>query len=133
MILVDSCVLIDVIEGDVTWAEWSASQLERHGGKGGLRINLVIYAEIAKSFASIERLDEFVADLGLVVAEIPRAAVWHAARVHLAYRRNKGSMSATLPDFFIGAHAQALSCPILTRDRKRFATYFPQVVLIRPE
>lgn len=133
MILVDSCVLIDVVEGDARWADWSASQLERHGEARGLTINLVIYAEIAKSFSGIDLLDEFVADMKLTVADIPRAAAWNAARVHLAYRRNKGSMHITLPDFFIGAHAQEAGCPILTRDRKRFASYFPGVQLIRPE
>ncbi|MEO8248465.1 MAG: PIN domain-containing protein [Burkholderiales bacterium] len=132
MILVDSCVLIDVIEGDVNWADWSAGQLHRYRRATGLAINLIIYAEIAKSFDSLQRLDEFIADLRLEVADIPRAAAWHAASVHLAYRRNRGTMSVTLADFFIGAHAHAETCPILTRDTKRFATYFPRVKLITP-
>lgn len=132
MILVDSCVLIDVIEGDARWADWSCAQLERERRRGGLTINLVIYAEIAKSFENRSSLDEFATDFDLRMTEIPRDAAWHAAQVHLAYRRNRGSMSATLPDFFIGAHAQAESWPVLTRDRKRFATYFPDVTLIAP-
>ncbi len=133
MILVDSCVLIDVLEGDPVWAEWSADQLSRRRASRAFAINIVIYAEIAKSFASMDDLDAFVREVGLTVAEISRDAAWAAASVHLAYRRNKGSMSLTLPDFFIGAHAQTAGCPILTRDRKRFSTYFPSVELIRPE
>jgi predicted nucleic acid-binding protein len=37
-----------------------------------------------------------------------------------------------LPDFFIGAHAQSLGVPILTRDEGRYRTYFPDVRLIVP-
>ncbi len=132
MTLVDSCVLIDVIEADARWADWSFTQLEAQRRAGGSAINLVIYAEIAKSFETRAKLDEFISDLGLHMIEIPRAAAWHAAQVHLAYRRNRGAMSVTLPDFFIGAHAQAEGRPILTRDRKRFMTYFPDVTLIAP-
>ena len=133
MTLVDSCVLIDIVEGDARWADWSFEQLERHRCEGGLAINLVIYAEIAKSFEDRSRLDEFVSDLALQTREIPPAAAWQAAQVHLACRRHRGSMSLTLPDFFIGAHAQTQGWPILTRNRKRFATYFPDVTLIAPE
>ena len=133
MILIDSCVLIDVIEGDDRWADWSAQQLERLQSARTLAINIVIYAEIAKSFESPERLDAFVEELDLRMLDISRRTGWHAAQAHLAYRRNRGSMSATLPDFFIGAQAQSEACPILTRDRKRFATYFPDVTLIAPE
>ena len=133
LILVDSCVLIDVIESDPHWADWSIEQLDRQRNRAALAINLVIYAEIAKSFDRMERLDQFVDDLDLAVIDIPRTAAWDAANVHLAYRRNRGAMSVTLPDFFIGAHAIALDCPILTRDARRFSTYFPRVGLITPE
>ena len=132
MILVDSCVLIDVIEADAVWGDWSLRQLEHALLAGGLAINLVVYGEIAKSFDSLAQLDAFVTQVGLVVEPIPRAAVYVAAQVHLAYRRNKGSMVSTLPDFFIGAHAAHAGYPVLTRDRKRFSTYFPDLTLICP-
>jgi hypothetical protein len=38
-----------------------------------------------------------------------------------------------LVDFFIGAHAAVLDYPILTRDTRRYHSYFPTVRLIAPD
>jgi len=48
-------------------------------------------------------------------------------------RRNNGTKSTTLPDFFIGAHAAIAGLDILTRDIGRYRTYFPTVSLIAPD
>jgi len=37
-----------------------------------------------------------------------------------------------LPDFFIGAHAQADGHQLLTRDAGRYRSYFPDIDLISP-
>jgi len=54
------------------------------------------------------------------------------AKSFLEYRKNKGTKNAPLPDFFIGAHATGSSFDLITRDIKKFRTYFPQVKLIHP-
>ena len=38
-----------------------------------------------------------------------------------------------VPDFYIGAHAAIARCRLLTRDSRRYRTYFPTVELIAPE
>ena len=66
------------------------------------------------------------------VLDIPRAAAFLAGKAYVQYRRKGGAKANVLPDFFVGAHATVLGCPILTRDTRRYATYFPTVPLIAP-
>jgi predicted nucleic acid-binding protein len=46
---------------------------------------------------------------------------------------NEGKKIATLPDFFIGAHAYVEGFTLITRDTTRIKTYFPDVKIISPE
>ena len=133
MILVDSSVLIDVVEGQSTWADWSEQQLLKARQQHDLAINLLIYAELSRDFASKSTLNEFLGDIGVRVEPLNCDIAFSAARAHQGYRAQGGQRSATLPDFFIGAHASNAKCALLTRDPKRIRTYFPDVVLICPE
>lgn len=96
-------------------------------------INIAVYAEIANSFASEAELDTFIRATELQLKAIPRGAAWLAARAHRAYRRSKGAKTTTLPDFFIGAHAELEGLSLLTRDTARFKTHFPALKLIAPK
>lgn len=135
MILVDTNVLLDVVEDDPTWADWSQRQLDAASLRGPICINPVIYAELSMAFARIEELEAVVADGGLEVEEIPREALFLAGKVFMSYRRrSRAAVKRTvLPDFFIGAHAAVRGLPILTRDVGRYRTYFPTVDLITPK
>jgi hypothetical protein len=133
MILVDSCVVIDVLENDRRWADWSQAQLETWGARGPLLINAVIYAELAAYAASKEALEAEIATTGLTLREFSRDAMFLAGRAHVAYRRRGGTRAGVLADFLVGAHAAVLQIPILTRDVSRFRAYFPTVKLVSPE
>ena len=132
MILVDTNVLLDVLQDDPQWALWSINQLETARLTDQLVINAVIYSELSMAFRRIEELERVVAEAALVVEPIPREALFLAGKAFLEYRRQQGTKRGVLPDFYIGAHAAVLGCPILTRDIGRYRSYFPSVRLIAP-
>jgi predicted nucleic acid-binding protein len=130
--LVDTNVLLDLVTNDPVWADWSIAQLEALSLVGPLLINDIVYAELAVRYDRIEDLDAFIEEAGLVVAAIPRPALFLAGKVFKQYRRAGGSRSGVLPDFLIGAHAAVENLPILTRDIGRYRSYFPTIALISP-
>jgi predicted nucleic acid-binding protein len=107
-------------------------QLVRRAGLGPLIIDEIIYAEVAARASSQHRLDKELHELGIDFHRISRHALFHAAKAFQRYRATGGSRPGILPDFFIGAHARAAGLPILTRDPRRYRTYFPEVELITP-
>jgi predicted nucleic acid-binding protein len=132
MILLDANVILDIFDPDPRWHEWSSSQLRKLSLLDELTINPIVYAEISVSFANAAALDEKLDILQLIVINIPRRAAFLAGKAYSQYRRNGGTKANVLPDFFIGAHAAVLGCPLLTRDTRRYAAYFPTVRLIAP-
>ena len=132
MILVDTNVLLDVLQDDPVWAEWSLSQLESATVADRLAINDVIYAELSIAFADLEELEVVLDRTRLQVEPMPREALFLAGKAYRAYRRTAGSRQQLLPDFFVGAHAAVVGCPLLTRDARRYRTYFPSVQLMSP-
>jgi len=133
MLLVDTNVLVDVLEDDPEWADWSIGQLRAQSKIHRLAINPVIYSELSLTFSTVEALDRAVDDLGLTMIEIPRPALFLAGKAFVRYRRQGGKKSNVLADFFIGAHAAVARYPLLTRDTRRYTTYFASVNLIAPE
>lgn len=132
MTLVDSNVLLDIFTRTPGWWEWSLAQLEDAALQGPLLVNDVIFAETSIRFAAIEDFEAALADAGITVAPIPRMALFQAGKASVQYRNAGGARSGVLPDFFIGAHAAVERLPLLTRDTRRYRTYFPTVTLIAP-
>ena len=133
MLLVDTNVLVDVLENDPEWADWSIGQLRAQSKVHRLAINPIIYSELSLTFSTVEALDRTVDDLGLTMIEIPKPALFLAGKAFVHYRRQDGTKSDVLADFFIGAHAVVSRYPLLTRDTRRYNSYFADVKLIAPE
>lgn len=130
--LVDSNVLIDVIEKTSPWSDLSATALEAAGQAGPVLINQVIYAEISVRYEDTDELDRDL-PIDLIQREqLPWSAAFLAGKAFAEYRRRGGVRRSPLPDFFIGAHAGVAGLQLLTRDATRYRTYFPTVELIVP-
>ena len=132
MTLVDSNVLLDVVTRTPDWWQWSLRQLDEAVLSGPLVINNVIYAEISTRYPSTDTVDSTLRDLGIDLVPIPRAALFLAGKAYLHYRKAGGMRTGVLADFFIGAHAEVDRFPLLTRDVRRYRSYFPTVNLITP-
>jgi predicted nucleic acid-binding protein len=130
--LVDSNVLLDILTEDATWLDWSSGALAAAAEAGPLYINPIVYAEVSVRFSRIEDLEEVLAPEDFRRAALPWTAAFLAGKAFFAYRRNRGTASIPLPDFFIGAHAAVEGFGLLTRDPSRYRTYFPTVRLTAP-
>lgn len=131
-VFVDSCVLLDLFTDDPKWANWSEKILGIYSRTNTLYINSIVYTEVSIGFNRIEEVEHAIDQVGVTVLEIPREALFLAGKVFLNYRKNKGTKSSTLPDFFIGAHASVASFDLITRDTAKYKTYFPNIKLVCP-
>jgi len=128
-VLVDSHIIIDIVQQDARWLQWSTETLAQ---QTGAKVNPIIYAEICYQKTSAEETNQLLDSLSLGYAELPREALYLASQAFRLYRQHGGPRTAPLPDFFIGAHAASAGIPILTRDTSRYQSYFPKVRLISP-
>jgi hypothetical protein len=130
--LVDSNVILDILTEDPDWLDWSASALARQADAGSLVVNPVIYAEVAARFERIEDLEEALPGEYYRRDPLPWEAAFLAGRCFVRYRRAGGQRRSPLPDFYIGAHALVSGLTLLTRDARRYRTYFPKLRVIAP-
>jgi hypothetical protein len=131
--LVDSNVLLDVATSDPTWSDWSSQALETAANESPLAINALIYAEVSIGYERIEELEQAIPSTTFRREPLPYEAAFLAGKAFLKYRRRGGQRTSPLPDFYIGAHAAVSGFRILTRDPRRYRTYFPNVDLLSPE
>jgi predicted nucleic acid-binding protein len=129
---VDSNVILDIATENPQWFAWSADTLERCGESSVLIINPLIYAEVSIGFERIEELDEVLPPDYFRREALPWEAGFLAGKVFLNYRKSRGIRRSPLPDFYIGAHAAVRGYTLLTRDARRYRTYFPLIHLIAP-
>jgi predicted nucleic acid-binding protein len=130
--LVDSNVILDVLTEDDHWLDWSSERLADAARSGMLVINPVIYAEVAVGFERIEDLDDALPAHYYRRQALPFEAAYLAGQCFLAYRRRGGDRRSPLPDFYIGAHAALAGFTLLTRDARRYRTYFPKLRIVAP-
>jgi predicted nucleic acid-binding protein len=131
--LVDTNILFDLATRDSHWSVWSLDAIRAAAIEGPLYINAIIYAELSARYERDSDVDEFVKIAGVQFANIPREAAFLAAKAFGRYRASGGTRTGVLSDFFIGAHATMLDIPVLTRDVRRYRTYFPNLRLIAPQ
>ncbi|MCX5496546.1 type II toxin-antitoxin system VapC family toxin [Kaistia dalseonensis] len=130
--LADTSIILDVVEADQTWFEWSSQQLAAAADRGKIILNQIVYAELAVGFSSLADLEAALAPWPFERESLPFDAAFLAGFAYLEYRRRGGAKTSPLPDFFIGAHAAVQGYKLLTRDRGYYASYFPTIDIVSP-
>jgi predicted nucleic acid-binding protein len=131
--LLDSNVLLDIVTRDQEWFEWSAARLIEAMRSGPVSINPLIYAEVSTTFDDIRSLDAALPETLVRRTALPYGAAFLAAKAFAVYRRKGGERRSPLPDFYIGAHAVVQNLTLVTRDSRRYRTYFPTLSLVSPD
>jgi predicted nucleic acid-binding protein len=134
VILIDSNILIDVIEQDPERGNWSLDQIADLSVEHRLAVNEIAVAEVAPNMGTLAAFYEEMDRLDIVLKSIDDKAAFCSGVAFRSYRarRDKPPPKSILPDFLIGGHAQTLGATILTRDPRFYRAYFPAVPLITP-
>lgn len=134
MTLVDSNVIIDVLDRDPSWFDWSAAALAE-AASGHAQINSIVVSELSRDFDSIAALRVEMQSLDVGIVSLDDASAFEAGKRFQQFRRvrSPSENARVLPDFLIGAHALTLQVPLLTRDPRLYRRYFPELTLITPE
>ncbi|HMP71842.1 MAG TPA: type II toxin-antitoxin system VapC family toxin [Kiritimatiellia bacterium] len=133
--VVDTCVIVDVLDDDPDYGQSSALCLEQRM-ETGLIVSPVTYVELAPAFWGDEsRLREFLDQLGARWNEPWTDADAHAAfrawYRHIKARRQGLSIKRPVADILIGAFASRFE-GVITRNPGDFSGAFPKLVIIQP-
>ncbi len=83
-------------------------------------------------YETVEDLDELLPASDYEREPLPYVAGFAAGKAFVRYRRGGGDKRSPMPDFYIGAHAAVAGYRLLTRDVRRYRTYFPTIEIIAP-
>src|ERR1700736_3309427 len=130
--VVDTCMLIDVLEDDPRFGRSSALTLDSHSPEG-LVVCPITYAELSPAFlGDVALQDEFLHGVGV---DFRHDWTWmDTLRAHEAWhsfierRRSESLARRPLADVLIGAFASRYQ-GLITRNAKDFALIFPRLTL----
>ena len=146
----DTNILIDILQGQ---APESVDRLAGAVERGGAIICEAVYSEVAPLFEAPEDLDSFLASTGVLLRPSSRGALHRAGQAWRAYTRRRPRLPVcpecgaeqqgrcencsaelqfrqhTIGDFLIGGHALVHADRLLTRDRRSYSRYFPELTL----
>jgi predicted nucleic acid-binding protein len=135
MLVVDTCVLVDIADDDPTYGQASAQCLASHLADG-LVISPVSFVELGPVFdGSTQLLDEFLDGVGVDRSEVftveDRVAAFRAWARHITEKRARRARRRPVADALIGALAVRHE-GIITRNGKDFRSFYPKLRVVDP-
>ena len=134
-LVVDTCVIIDVLDGQSPFSKASAKTLDKYADEG-LLIAPISYVELAPAFLGDENRErDFLLDLGIDLPPLidnTDLSAAHAAWYRQVLRKRQGkTVRRPIADVMIGALA-SVSGGLITRNVKDFRALFPKLRIISP-
>ena len=134
-LVVDTCVIIDVLDGQSPFSKASAKTLDKYADEG-LLIAPISYVELAPAFLGDEsRERNFLLDLGIDLPPLidnTDLSAAHAAWYRQVLRKRQGKTARRpIADVMIGALA-SVNEGLITRNVKDFRALFPKLRIISP-
>jgi predicted nucleic acid-binding protein len=130
--VVDTNVILDVLNDDPRFASASIRALREALGDGALMACDVVWAEVGAWYAPLEDTAYVMDRFGIRFAALDPEVAAAAGRVWQRYRTEQGTRERMLPDFLIGTHAWMRADRFLTRDRGFYRTYFKCLKIVDP-
>lgn len=134
--VVDTCVILDVLERDPVFGDASAETIEQYAD-GGLIISPLTYVELSPAFLGDEaRERNFLFEIGI---DLPPGfgeddlSLAHAAWNRQIQRKRSGKVvRRPVADVMIGALALA-NDGLITRNVSDFRILFPRLNIVTPQ
>ena len=135
MMVVDTCILIDIADDDPVFASASVECVTRCLPEGVL-LSPVSYVELAPVFdGSTQLLDEFLTGVGIDASEIftavDRVTAFRAWSRHITGKRAGRARRRPAADALIGALA-ARHDGLITRNGADFRSFYPGLRIVDP-
>ncbi len=131
--LLDTNIVIALLDQKDHFHAWAVESLEALRTDGPTILSDIVYCEVSVAMESREQMDEAIASLGLDRIPCSDEALFRAGKAFKKYKdENKGPKLGVLPDFIIGAQADAEGIRLCTTNSKDYVRYFPDLDLIVP-
>ncbi len=133
--VVDTCVLIDVLEDDPSFGKMSAMCLQNML-KDGLVVAPISYIELAPAFMGNQETQDDFLDKMIIDYDVPwtwqDTMVAYAAWARYVENKRIGNVSKRpVADIIIGAFASRFN-GLVTRNDKDFRKIFPELKIVFP-
>lgn len=133
--VVDTCIIIDVLDNRSPCSMASAKILDRYAADG-LLIAPISYVELAPAFLGDENRErDFLLELGIELPPLidnTDLSVAHAAWYRQILRKRQGkAVRRPIADVMIGALA-SVNGGLITRNAKDFRALFPKLNIVTP-
>lgn len=127
--ILDSNIVLDLFDEPPGSPRYEAIEATR---VGEAFVNEIVFAEVSSRFRDVAMLERALAILELPLVRLTLVECHRAGHAFREYRRRGGEKQSILADFLIGAQAELRGWPLVTRDRKGFQSYFPDLTIINP-